>query len=61
LRLLGLTEGATADAIHAAYRRAAKQRHPDRFVDLGPAAVAVATEAFQRLTAAHHLLVETRI
>lgn len=56
LRLLGLSEGATLDAIHAAYRRAAKRRHPDRFVNLGPAAVAVATEAFQRVSQAHEML-----
>ena len=59
LRLLGLADGATVDAIHAAYHRAAKRRHPDRFVNLGPAAVAVATETFQRVTAAHNLLAGT--
>ena len=56
LRVLGLEVGASHDAIHAAYRRLAKTRHPDRFTPLGPAAVAAATEAFERLHEAYEVL-----
>lgn len=56
LRILGLNEGADKGAIHAAYHRAAMRRHPDRFANLGPAAVAVAAELFQRVNLAHKML-----
>lgn len=56
LSVMGLEEGATREKIHAAYRRLAKARHPDRFSPLGPAAVAAATEAFQRLHEAYAVL-----
>ena len=56
LRVLGLDEGATREKIHAAYRRLAKARHPDRFAPLGPAAVGVAGEAFKRLHDAYAVL-----
>lgn len=56
LRILGLTEGADKQAVHAAYHRVAKRRHPDRFVNLGPAAVAVAAELFQRVNLARKML-----
>ena len=56
LRVLGLDEGAGADAIHRAYRRLAKTRHPDRFAKLGDAAVAAATAAFERVHEAYQLL-----
>jgi len=56
LRMLGLEDGASQDAIHAAYRRLAKSRHPDRFAPLGPAAVATASEAFKRLHEAYAIL-----
>ena len=56
LRVLGLEESATPENIHAAYRRLAKTRHPDRFSPLGPAAVATASEAFKRLHDAYAVL-----
>lgn len=56
LRVLGLTEGTSPDAVHAAYRRMAKARHPDRFARLGPAAQATATAAFKRLQEAYDVL-----
>ena len=56
LRLLGVADGASAEDIQSAYRRVAKRRHPDRFANLGPAAVAVASQLFQRITQAHQLL-----
>ena len=56
LRVLGLDENASLDAIHGAYRRMAKFRHPDRFVKLGPTAVAAATAAFERVKEAYELL-----
>lgn len=59
LRLLGVDEGADADAIHAAYRQVAKRRHPDHFANLGPAATVVATGLFQRVNLAHKMLAGT--
>lgn len=56
LRVMGLEEGATRQQVHAAYRRLAKARHPDRFAPLGPAAVTIAGEAFKRLHEAYAVL-----
>ena len=56
LRVMGLDDGASGEAVHNAYRRLAKARHPDRFAPLGPAAVAAAGEAFKRLHAAYAVL-----
>jgi DnaJ-class molecular chaperone len=56
MRILALREGATRDEIHAAYRRMAKARHPDRFARLGPAAQAAATAAFQLVHRAYEVL-----
>src|SRR5256885_66884 len=56
LAILGLSEGASADDMRSAYRRLAKVRHPDRFAQLGPSAVAAATESFKVLQGAYELL-----
>ena len=56
LNVMGLEDGAPHEKIHAAYRRLAKARHPDRFSPLGPAAVATATEGFKRLHEAYAIL-----
>lgn len=56
MAVLGLEVDASATAVHAAYRRLAKKRHPDRFAPLGPAAVASATFMFERLQQAQQLL-----
>jgi tellurite resistance protein len=56
LHVMGLEDGATPQQVHAAYRRLAKARHPDRFAPLGPAAVMVAGEAFKRLHEAYAVL-----
>lgn len=56
LNVMGLDETASREKIHAAYRRLAKARHPDRFAPLGPAAVATASEAFKRLHEAYAVL-----
>lgn len=55
-QVLGLDPQASHEAVHAAYRRLAKARHPDHFARLGPAAVATATFAFERLKEAYALL-----
>jgi DnaJ-domain-containing protein 1 len=55
-QVLGLDPQASSEAVHAAYRRLAKARHPDHFAKLGPAAVATATFAFERLGEAYALL-----
>jgi DnaJ-domain-containing protein 1 len=54
--ILNLAEGASAGEVRSAFRRLAKVRHPDRYVKLGPAAVAAATEAFKQLEAAYSLV-----
>ena len=56
LALLNLTGSPTPDAIHTAFRRLAKQRHPDRFAKLGATAIAAATESFQQLESAYAFL-----
>ena len=56
LRLFGLDQGAPTEAVHAAYRRLAKARHPDRFAGLGPAAQSTAAASFQRVQEAYELL-----
>ncbi len=56
-QVLGLDPKASHEAVHAAYRRLAKARHPDRFARLGPAAVATAAFAFERLREAYALTV----
>jgi uncharacterized tellurite resistance protein B-like protein len=56
LRVLGLENQASPDAVHKAYRKLARTRHPDRFAPLGAAAVATASEAFKRLHEAYQLL-----
>ena len=56
LRMFGLDGNASKVAIHDAYRRLAKARHPDRYARLGPAAQATATVAFQRVQAAYAAL-----
>src|SRR5256885_2216700 len=53
LAILGLSEGASADDVRSAYRLLAKVRHPDRFAQLGPSAVAAATESFKVLQGAY--------
>ena len=58
--LLGL-EGpagrATRGEIKSAYRRLARVHHPDRFVQIGPEAVATATHTFKRIQNAYEHLV----
>lgn len=56
LRVLGLDETASLEQVHRAYRRMAKFRHPDRFAKLGPAAIAAATAAFERVREAYEVL-----
>lgn len=56
LELLNLPPSAGKDTIHAAYRRLAREHHPDRFAHQGPQAVQTATRRFLLLRAAHDLL-----
>jgi len=56
LRILALSEGASRDEVQSAYRRMAKARHPDRFAQLGPAAQATASAAFQLVHGAYKVL-----
>jgi DnaJ like chaperone protein len=54
--VLGLEERATPGEIKSAYRRLARVHHPDRFVQIGPEAVATATCTFQRIQNAYEHL-----
>jgi DnaJ like chaperone protein len=54
--VLGLEERATRGEIKSAYRRLARVHHPDRFVQIGPEAVATATHTFQRIQNAYEHL-----
>jgi DnaJ-domain-containing protein 1 len=56
LSVLGLEEPIVAASVHAAYRKLAKKRHPDRFAPLGQAAVASATFMFERLQQAQQVV-----
>ena len=55
--VLGLEECATSGQIKSAYRRLARVHHPDRFVPMGPEAVATATSTFRRIRDAYEHLV----
>jgi DnaJ-domain-containing protein 1 len=55
--VLGLEERATRGQIKSAYRRLARVHHPDRFVQMGPEAVATATCTFRRIQDAYERLV----
>lgn len=57
LATLGLEARANRDDIEAAFRRLAKQHHPDRFHGQGAEAVAAANRAFMVLRAAYERLV----
>jgi len=54
--VLGLDEGATQEQVKSAFRRLAQVHHPDRYRELGPEAVAAATESFRRMKAAYDFL-----
>ncbi len=56
LRLLGLEWQASADDVRQAYRRLARESHPDQFASEGDAAVAAATERFKQIKEAYELL-----
>ncbi len=51
-----MEEAATDDAVREAYRRLAKEHHPDRSASQGEAAVAQATRKFQEIRAAYDVL-----
>jgi DnaJ-domain-containing protein 1 len=55
--VLGLEACATSRQIKSAYRRLARVHHPDRFVQIGPEAVATATSTFRRIRDAYEHLV----
>ena len=55
--VLGLEDCATPRQVKSAYRRLARMHHPDRFVQMGPDAVATATRTFRRIHDAYEHLV----
>ncbi len=55
-KILGVSRDADAKEIRHSYRRLAQLNHPDRFEQLGPAAVAAATEKFQQIEQAYRCL-----
>lgn len=50
--ILGLTPQATSDEVRQAYRRLARENHPDRFATQGEAARQQAEARFKRITEA---------
>lgn len=56
LRLLGLEWQASADDVRQAYRKLARECHPDQFVVKGDEAVATATVRFKQIKEAYELL-----
>ena len=56
--VLGVADDASTEEIKRAFRRLAMLHHPDRFHELGPAAVAEAERQFKRIGAAYEELVD---
>ena len=56
LRLLGLEWQASAEDVRQAYRKLARENHPDQFVVKGEEAVAAATVRFRQIKEAYELL-----
>ncbi|OVE81284.1 hypothetical protein BVY04_03590 [bacterium M21] len=54
--ILGLPQGASREDVRMTFRRLAQIHHPDRFHRLGPEAMQVATETFNRIKRAHDYL-----
>ncbi len=54
--VLGLSEGASREEIKAAYRRLAKQYHPDRLTSLGEEFRVIAEQKMKRINAAYEIL-----
>ena len=58
LRAFGLPYDATDDEVRDAYRRLAKEHHPDHVASQGEEAVAEATQKFVRIREAYEVLVD---
>lgn len=58
-QVLGLDIGADHDEVVAAYRRFAREHHPDRVGDVSPAEQAAAAERMARANHAYELLTDT--
>lgn len=56
---LGIAPGATREEIHAAYREAVKQYHPDRVAHLGKDLQKLANERFIEIKEAYNILMNT--
>lgn len=59
-RIMGLGPNASQHEIKAAYRRLARQHHPDSFAGASDAEAAAATERFQLIAEAYRLLSHER-
>lgn len=59
-RILGLPVGASVAEIEAAYARAARSTHPDRFAGAAPEVIATASASFVQATAAREKLLHGR-
>jgi DnaJ like chaperone protein len=55
-QVLDLEKNASNEQIKSAYRNLSKLHHPDKFINLGPEAVAAANIIFQRINEAYEIL-----
>ncbi|MDR3217140.1 MAG: molecular chaperone DnaJ [Clostridiaceae bacterium] len=55
-KILGISEGADADAVKAAYRKMAKENHPDVFATAGEAEKKKAEARFKKINEAYEVL-----
>ena len=58
LNLLGLKANATKEEIKAAYRRLAKEYHPDRLVGVSDVVKKIAEEKFKEVSEAYEYLIK---
>ena len=61
LKDLGLKEGATKDEIKTAYRKLAKEFHPDKLTGMGEGIINLAKEKFQKIQTSYEYLIKNYV
>ena len=56
LKILGLKEGASKDDIKSAYRKLAKEFHPDKLAGMSEGIIKLAKEKFQEIQSSYEYL-----